>query len=541
MFYLQSHTGELKMQSWTIIAAAEPLQIILGIIGGMVVGVVVFWLIQNVLGKSRIQAAELKAQSLVQDAKSNAENITRTAQLEAKAEAIKMREEFEKETTGVRNELRDIERHLTKREDMVDRKWDVVTNKERNNETREKKIEEKERELASKDEQLTNTLSEQRAQLLRIAGVSVDEAKEILLSRLETEVNHEASNLIERVITKAKEEADSRSREITLNAIQRYAAEHTSDNTVSTVDIPNDEMKGRVIGREGRNIRAFEKASGVDVIIDDTPGVVVVSAFDPVRRETARISLDKLIQDGRIHPARIEEIVEETRKELEAKLIEIGKKVSLETNVNGLNNKLLPYLGRLNYRTSYGQNVLRHSVEVAFLAQSMAEELGLDGSMARRCGLLHDIGKALDHEVEGGHPEIGADLLRKFNESPKVINAVAGHHGDIAAISLYTPLIAAADAMSASRPGARRETLERYIKRLENLEGIAAAFPGVRQAYAIQAGREVRVIVDPESVDDQAAWKIAHDIAKKVEEELTYPGEVKVTLLREVRCVEFAR
>ncbi|MCK4629322.1 MAG: ribonuclease Y, partial [Sedimentisphaerales bacterium] len=413
--------------------------------------------------------------------------------------------------------------------------------KERTLDNRDKKIGEKERELDNKDEQLTNTLSEQRAQLLRIASITQEEAKEILLQRLEGEVSHEASTLIEQIINKAKEEADSRSREITLNAIQRYAAEHTCDSTVSTVDIPSDEMKGRVIGREGRNIRAFEKASGVDVIIDDTPGVVVVSAFDPIRREVARVSLDKLIQDGRIHPARIEEIVEETRKEIDKKIIEIGKRVILEANVNGINNKLLPYLGRLNYRTSYGQNVLRHSVEVAFLAQAMAEELKLDGTLARRCGLLHDIGKALDHEVEGGHPAIGADLVKKFNESPIVLNAIAGHHGDIAAISPYTSLVAAADAMSASRPGARRETLERYIKRLENLEAIAAEFQGVKQAYAIQAGREVRVIVDPKSVNDENAWKIARDIAKKVEEELTYPGEVKVTLLREVRCIEYAR
>ena len=437
--------------------------------------------------------------------------------------------------------MRESERHLSKREDTVDRKWESLTVKEKTLDKRDSKIQQKEHNLANKDKQLSNTLAQQRAQLLRIAGISAEEAKEMLLHRLEDEVNHEASNIIENIVTKAKEEADSRSREITLNAIQRYAAGHTCDSTVSTVDIPNDDMKGRVIGREGRNIRAFEKATGVDVIIDDTPGVVVVSAFDPIRREVARISLEKLIQDGRIHPARIEELVIETQKEIDAKILEIGKRVTLETNVNGLPSKLLPYLGRLNYRTSYGQNVLRHSVEVAFLSQAMAEELNLDGNLARRCGLLHDIGKAVDHEVEGGHPEIGADLARKFKEVPEVLNAIAGHHGDIAATSPYTPLVAAADAMSASRPGARRETLERYIKRLENLEGIAYEFGGVKQAYAIQAGREVRVIVDPDNVDDSSAWKIAHDIAKKVEDELTYPGEVKITLLREVRCIEYAR
>jgi ribonucrease Y len=515
--------------------------VVLGVIGGIVVGAVVAWVAQTIIGKNRIQSAAQTAKSIVEEARQKAEAVVKTAQLEAKSESIKRREEFEQETTQVRNELRELERHLTKREDTLDRKWESVTGKERSLEGREKSLVQKEQNLANKDQQLSNTLAEQRALLLRIANISVEEAKEMLLQRLENEVQHEASALIERLTTTAKEEASARSREITLNAIQRYAAEHTCDSTVSTVDIPNDDMKGRVIGREGRNIRAFEKATGVDVIIDDTPGVVVVSAFDPIRREVARVSLEKLIQDGRIHPARIEELVVETQKEVEAQILEIGKKVVLEANINGLSGKLLPYLGRLNYRTSYGQNVLRHSVEVAFLCQVMAEELGLDGTLARRCGLLHDIGKAADHEVEGGHPAIGADIVKKFSERAEVINAIAGHHGDIPAISPYTPLVAAADAMSASRPGARRETLERYIKRLESLENIATGFGGVRQAYAIQAGREVRVIVDPESIDDASAWKTARDIAKKIEDELTYPGEVKVTLLREVRCVEYAR
>jgi len=417
----------------------------------------------------------------------------------------------------------------------------MLNNKEKEVDELSKRLSQKERDISNKDQQLTNTLAEQRTQLLRIGGISVEEAKEMLLERLRGDVTHEASALIEKTITAAREESETKSREIILNAIQRFAAEHTCNSTVSTVDIPSDDMKGRVIGREGRNIRAFEKETGVDVIIDDTPGVVVVSSFDPVRREVARISLEKLIQDGRIHPSRIEEIVQETQKEIDAKLIEIGKKVLLETNLNNVNGKLLPYLGRLNYRTSYGQNVLQHCIEVAFLSQAMAEELGLDGTLARRCGLLHDIGKAADHEMEGGHPAIGADLVRKMNESAIVVNAIAGHHGDIPAISPYTPLVAAADAMSASRPGARRETLERYVKRLEDLENIATRFKGIKQAYAIQAGREVRVIVDPGAIDDGEAWNTAREIAKKVEEELTYPGEVKVTLLRELRCIEYAR
>jgi ribonuclease Y len=307
------------------------------------------------------------------------------------------------------------------------------------------------------------------------------------------------------------------------------------------VDIQSDDMKGRVIGREGRNIRAFEKATGVDVIVDDTPGVVVVSAFDPVRREIARLSLEKLIQDGRIHPTRIEELVNETGEEVAKLIVERGKKASLEANVGGLNRKIIDLLGRLSFRTSYGQNVLQHSIEVAFLCQIMADELGLDGALARRCGLLHDLGKAVDHEVEGGHPAIGADICKRFNERSEVLNAIAGHHGDVEATSPYTPLVAAADAISAARPGGRRESLERYIKRLEQLEGIAYTFPGVKQAYAVQAGREIRVIVDCEKVDDHNAAKTAYEIAKRIEAEMTYPGEVKVTLIREVRAVEFAR
>ena len=504
-------------------------------------GAIVAWLVMGAIGKNQIKEAELKSKGIIKDAELQAENAIKTAQLEAKAEQIKMREEFEKETAKVRNELRDMEKHLSKKEDSVDRKWESLNSKEKNLEKREGKLGQREKEIQNKDDQLNTVLQQQRAELLKISGISVDQAKEMLLERIEGDVTHEASSMIENIVGRAKEEAESRSREITLNAIQRYAASHTCDYTVSTVDIPSDDMKGRVIGREGRNIRAFEKATGVDVIIDDTPGVVVVSAFDPVRREVARLSLEKLIVDGRIHPARIEEIVNETTKEMDNKLMELGKSAALEVNINGLPNKILPYLGRLHFRTSYGQNVLKHSIEVAFLAQAMAEEIGLDGNLARRCGFLHDIGKAVDHEIEGGHPEIGADLLKKFRECEEVLNAVAGHHGDVPATSPYTPLVAAADAMSASRPGARRETLERYIKRLESLEEIANKFEGVNGSYAIQAGREIRVIVDPEKVDDGSAWKIARDIATQVENELTYPGEVRITLLREVRCIEYAR
>ncbi len=349
------------------------------------------------------------------------------------------------------------------------------------------------------------------------------------------------SALIARKLEETNETVDEKSREVISTAVQRYAAEHTCEVTVSTVEIPNDDMKGRIIGREGRNIRAFEKATGVDVIVDDTPGMIVVSGFSPVRREVARLSMERLIQDGRIHPSRIEELVTQTKKDVNHKVLQLGKDAAVEANVRGLSNRVLSLLGALNYRTSYGQNVLRHSIEVAFLSQIMADELGLDGAISRRAGLLHDIGKAIDHEVEGGHAIIGANFLKRFNESPVVLNAVAAHHGDVPPENHYAPLVAAADAISASRPGVRRETLERYIKRLEQLEEIAGSFEGVDNAYAIQAGREIRVIVDANKVNDETAYKVARDIANKIESEMAYPGEIQVTLLREVRCVEYAK
>jgi ribonuclease Y len=384
-------------------------------------------------------------------------------------------------------------------------------------------------------------MAQQKNQLLKISAMSIEEAKELLLKRLEDECENEMSALIQRKLDEANETVDEKSREIISTAIQRYAAEHTCEVAVSTVEIPNDDMKGRIIGREGRNIRAFEKATGVDVIVDDTPGMIVVSGFSPVRREVARLAMERLIQDGRIHPSRIEELVGQTRKEVNHKVLQLGKDASVEANVRGLNNRVLSLLGALNYRTSYGQNVLKHSIEVAFLAQIMADELGLDSEIARRAGLLHDIGKSIDHEVEGGHATIGANFLKRFNESAVVLNCVASHHGDVPPDNPYAPLIAAADAISASRPGVRRETLERYIKRLEQLEEIAGSFEGVENAYAIQAGREIRVIVDASKVSDESAAKTARDIAKKVEAEMAYPGEIQVTLLRELRCIEYAK
>ena len=441
----------------------------------------------------------------------------------------------------MRSDLRETERRLSKRDDLLDRQAELLQQREGSLKQAKDDVQKRLNSITSKDKQLTTVLAQQKNQLLKITAMDSESAKELLLKRLEDECEHDMSALIERKVEEANEAANDKSREILSTAIQRYAAEHTCDVTVSMVDIPNDDMKGRIIGREGRNIRAFEKATGVDVIVDDTPGVIVVSGFNPIRREVARLSMERLIQDGRIHPSRIEELVAQTKKDINAKVLQIGKAAAVETDIHGLSNRVLSLIGALNYRTSYGQNVLRHSVEVAFLSQAMAEELGLDGAIARRAGLLHDIGKSIDHEIEGGHPEIGANFLKRFNESPIILNAVEGHHGDIQPDNPYTPLVAAADAVSASRPGARRETLERYIKRLEQLEDIATSFKSVENAYAIQAGREIRVIVEADKIDDDAAMKMARDIANKVENEMTYPGEIQVTLLREVRCIEYAK
>lgn len=523
------------------IAEVSPgLTIVLAIVS-LLIGVGVSYGAMRVWARSRLQAARKESERLIGEATKESKDIVERAHLKAKEESIRFREQIEEELAATRTEMKETERRLAKREDNLEKKIDALNAQERALQNQERQLQDREKGLVVKDRDLTETLQRQRDQLLKIAGMGMEEARELLLSRIEQEVEHEAAAIVEKAVTDAKDQAEEKSREIILTAIQRYAAEHTCDHTVSAVDIPSDDMKGRVIGREGRNIRAFEKATGVDVIVDDTPGVVVVSAFDPVRREVARLSLERLIQDGRIHPARIEEIVDQVRKEVEKQIQELGKKASMEANVGGLNRKQIDLLGRLNFRTSYGQNVLRHSLEVAYLCQIIADELGLDGALARRCGLLHDIGKAVDHEVEGGHPQIGADICKRFNERPEVLNAIAGHHGDVPATYPYTPIVAAADAISASRPGGRRESLERYIKRLEALEGIANQFPGVKQSYAIQAGREVRVIVDASRVDDKMAVKIARDIASQIESEMTYPGEIRVTLLREVRAVEYAR
>src|SRR5256885_9212562 len=513
----------------------------IGILIGLILGAGGAFAIIQSLAKSTLSRARAEADQLRENARKESENKAKEVELAAKQEQLKLKERFGRENEASRRKLEEHELRLSKREDTLDRKLDTLTIQEGNLDDMEKRLGRREKECADRENELAGVLKEQRERLLSITNLSPDQAKEMLLKRIEEECRQEAGAIIQRITEQAQEEAKDKSRQIILQAIQRYAADQTADHTVSTVTIPTDDMKGRVIGREGRNIRSFEKTTGVDVIIDDTPGVVVVSCFDPVRREIARISLERLVQDGRIHPARIEEVVAQVGKEMDEELMKIGKEAVQEANIPNIPKAVIPMLGRLGYRTSYGQNVLRHSLEVAYLAQVIADELGLDGQLARRCGLLHDIGKAMDHETEGGPPQIGKDFLRRFNESEAVLNATEGHHGDVPATTPYTPIIMAADAISASRPGARRESLERYIKRLQDLEQLATGFEGVRQAYAIQAGREVRVIVDAKTVDDAISNKIARDIAKKIEDTMTYPGEIKVTLIREVRSVEYAR
>lgn len=522
------------------------------LLGGVIVGAVAALGLGRLVGARLLGEARRQAEGVIRDARNEAETTRKQIELDARNELAQRREGFENEINEARNELAERERRLAKREDNLDRKLDVLTTKEKFLDehdtaikTREKKVAVREEELdaliADHKHQLENQQAEAKKELLRIARLSEDEARKQALQIVEQEVQHEAAQVIQRVTARAEEEAKDTAQKITLQAIQRYASEHTAESTVSAVTIASDEMKGRVIGREGRNIRAFEKATGVDVIVDDTPGVIVVSCFDPVRRAVASESLQKLLEDGRIHPSRIEELVEQTQKDMQARIVKIGRDSCIEANIQGLHPKIAEMMGRLQYRMSYGQNILRHSMETAYLCQVIADELGLDGTLARRCGFLHDIGKAMDHEMEGGHPAIGMEFCKKLGEKEAVLNAIGGHHNDIPSTTPYTPIVMAADAISGARPGARRETLEKYVRRLEQLEGIATQMKGVRQAYAIQAGREVRVIVDPDTVDDANCVYIARDIAKRVSEEMTFPGEIRVTVLREMRTVEYAR
>ncbi|MGN0712596.1 MAG: ribonuclease Y [Anaerovoracaceae bacterium] len=509
------------------------IKIIIGLIA-LVIGALIGYIYRKNVGEKAIGSAEQKARNLILDAENKSETMKKETILEAKEEAHRLRSEAERDARERRAEIQRSERRLIQKEESLDRKIENI-------EKKEESITKKEQILIDKQKELDGFLARQMEELERISGYTVEEAKAILLANTEKEVRHEASIMIKEIESKAKEEADKKAKYIITGAIQRCAADHVAESTVSVVNLPNDEMKGRIIGREGRNIRTIETLTGVDLIIDDTPEAVILSGFDPVRREIARIALEKLIVDGRIHPARIEEMVEKAEKEVNATIKEEGEQATFEVGIHNLHPELVKLLGRLRFRTSYGQNVLKHSVEVAHLAGLMAGELGLDVKLAKRAGLLHDIGKALDHEVEGTHVDIGIDVLRRYKESEAVINGMAAHHGDYEAKSMEAVLIAAADALSAARPGARRETLDAYIKRLEKLEEIANTTPGVEKSFAIQAGREIRIIAKPDDVNDEEIVFLAREISKKIEAELEYPGQIKVNVVRETRAIDYAK
>ena len=507
---------------------------VLATIAALAVGIIAGYYIRKLIAEARITSAEEAAKKILEEAEQEANALKREKYLEAKEEAHRLRNEMERESRERRVELQRFERRLMQKEESLDRKTGFI-------ERKEEELRRKEEDNRQKQEKLDRLCRQQQAELEKISNMTMDEAKELLLQRAREEITHEMAIMVKEVENQAKSEAEKRAREVVTMAIQRCAADHVSESTVSVVNLPNDEMKGRIIGREGRNIRTLETLTGVDLIIDDTPEAVILSGFDPIRREIARLALEKLISDGRIHPARIEEIVEKTRKEVENQIREEGEQATFETGVHGLHPELIMLLGKLRYRTSYGQNVLQHSIEVAHLAGTMAAELGLDINFAKRAGLLHDIGKAVDHETEGTHVTTGAELAKKYRESPEIVNAIAAHHGDTEFQTLEAVLIQAADAVSAARPGARRETLETYIKRLLKLEEIANSFEGVDKAYAIHAGREIRIIVKPDRIDDYTSIQMARDIVKKIESELEYPGQIKVTVIRETRAVDYAK
>ncbi|MDD4569395.1 MAG: ribonuclease Y [Tepidanaerobacteraceae bacterium] len=492
------------------------------------------YLIRKYIAEAKINSAEESAKKIIQEAENKAGSIKRESLLEAKEEILKLRNEAEKEQRERRNELQRSERRLIQKEESLDRKIEAI-------EKKEDAFSRRQNEINQIHEKVNELYSQQLMELERISSLTTEEAKEFLLNKIKDEIRHDAAMMIKEIETQAKEEAQKRAKEIISCAIQKCAADQVTETTVSVVALPNDEMKGRIIGREGRNIRALETLTGIDLIIDDTPEAVILSGFDPIRRQVAKIALEKLILDGRIHPARIEEMVEKAQKEVDSIIRDEGEKATFDTHIHGLHSDLLKHLGKLYFRTSYGQSVLHHSIEVAHLAGAMAAELGVDIKLTKRAGLLHDIGKSVDQDIEGPHALIGSELAKKYGESFDVVNAIASHHNDVEPQTVEAILVQAADAVSAARPGARRETLEAYIKRLEKLEEIANSFSGVEKSFAIQAGREIRIMVKPEDIDDLGVLEIARGIAKKVEEELEYPGQIKVNVIRETRATEYAK
>ncbi|HDZ91350.1 MAG: ribonuclease Y [Deltaproteobacteria bacterium] len=510
-------------------------------VGGLTAGVVIGFLVRKRLVESRIEAIETYSKKVLAEAQKEARTTKREAALQAKDTLYQMKLEFEKETKEKREALKIQERRLLNKTEALDKKIEQLETREERLAEKEKGVEKIEREIRKREKEHKRLVAEQRRELERLAGISAEEAKQILVNSMEMEAKHDAAKLIRRIENEARSEADRRSQEIIALAVKRYSGDYASERVVSVVNLPNEEMKGRIIGREGRNIRAIEAATGIDLIIDDTPEAVILSGFNPVRRQVAKVSLERLIDDGRIHPARIEEVVSKANKEIETSIKEAGEQATFDVGVHGISHELVKLIGRLKYRSSYAQNVLQHSIEVSSLCGIMAAELGVNVKQAKRAGLLHDIGKAVDHEVEGPHATIGADLARRHGETPQVIHAIAAHHEDVQPESVLAVLVQAADTLSGARPGARQEMLESYVKRLEKLEKIASSFHGVSKSYAIQAGREIRIMVEGKIVDDDQSFMLCNDIAKQIEKELTYPGQIKVTVIRETRAVGYAK